>query len=281
MASLSSKIVGSFVRLTRKGYYTSAQTIINHLKKERQREDHTPPGFIQAQFNVHSDVVGNQVVYEMCPKHAAPQIDILYLHGGGYVFEITHYHWKFLARLCQQINTRIVIPIYPLAPENHWQRVFDTVMPVLKRMSGSDSTNPLVLMGDSAGGGLALAVSMQASKTAIAQPDQLILLSPWVDLTMSNPAIAKTEPKDPMLSLAGVKEVARLYTQGSDPESYLLSPLYGDLSNLPPTSLFTGTHDILYPDAVALFEKAKLAGALVELYLEEEYVSCMDAAGFC
>ncbi len=270
MTSFSSKIITSVIRLTRKNSYASAQSVTNRVKNERQRENHSPPRSMRSKFNLQTDMAGNRTIYTLRQKHSAPKIDILYFHGGGYLFEITRYHWIFLARLCRHLNARIVIPIYPLAPENNWRDVFEAIMPVYERMREPESSNPMVLMGDSAGGGLALAVSMQASKRAIAQPDHLVLLSPWVDLTMSNPAIAAVEPDDPWLSKDGVKATARLYAQGSDLRNYHLSPIYGDLSQLPPTSLFAGKHDILYPDSVALSEKARKAGSRVDLFLEEE-----------
>ena len=124
-------------------------------------------------------------------------------------------------------------------------------------------------MGDSAGGGLALGLSMYVASIGLRVPDKLILLSPWVDLLMDNPEIKNYLKIDPTLKYDDLSVDAAYWANGTDLKDYRLSPIYGDLSVLKDVSLFCGTHEFFYPDIVKFSEMLKEKGVKNSLYVGE------------
>jgi acetyl esterase/lipase len=202
-------------------------------------------------------------VYDVRRTGSEPTHTVLYLHGGGYVSGIDRFHWRYVARLARGVGVRVVVPAYPLAPGHTWRDAHPPLHDLFDQLA-IESPGGVTLMGDSAGGGLALEVAQQIAASAGPQPTGLVLLSPWVDLTGSTPGTDEAAAWDPWLSLskmhlygswwAGVDDVAR-------PE---LSPLFGDLSGLPPALVFCGTRDLLQPQVRALADQAPEAGWQVE-----------------
>ncbi|MGN0817678.1 MAG: alpha/beta hydrolase fold domain-containing protein [Candidatus Coproplasma sp.] len=178
---------------------------------------------------------------------------VLYLHGGGYVRKPLALHFKFLDRLAKKSDCRVIMPIYPKAPKYGFEECYDVLLPLCQRvLSESDRT---VFMGDSSGGGLALGLCEVLKINSAILPEKLVLFAPWVDLTMTNPLIPEYERVDPRNSTSLAKVWAESWAKGADLEDYRLSPIYGDLALKCEAYVFIGTHDILYPDCVALHEK--------------------------
>jgi acetyl esterase/lipase len=123
-------------------------------------------------------------------------------------------------------------------------------------------------MGDSAGGGLALSLTMQAIRAGLAKPAALVLLSPWLDVTMTDPAQEEIEKVDPLLVRAGPRAAGRWYAGAMSTTDPRVSPLYGDIAGLPPILMFCGTHDILVADARRLAARAAAEHADVEYHEE-------------
>jgi acetyl esterase/lipase len=127
---------------------------------------------------------------------------------------------------------------------------------------------PIIIMGDSAGGGLSAAFAEYLAVKDLPQPENLILISPWVDITMSGD-YDKVE-YDPMLGVDGARELGKSWAGDLDPKDYKVSPLFGEVDKLPKTTLFTGTHEIIYPDIVEFYNKLKDNGVDAELNVGEE-----------
>jgi acetyl esterase/lipase len=202
--------------------------------------------------------------FEVRPSGSSPGTTIVYLHGGGYVSEITGWHWRLIRQLVREVPARVVAPIYPLAP----RATADRVVPEASRLLGEvvEESGPVVLAGDSAGGGMAVAASCLLRDRGAAQPSRLVLISPFLDVTMTDERQLALAPKDKMLRRPGLREAGRLYAGSLDLDDPLVSPIYGDLRGLPPVSVFTGTHDLLDPDSRRLAELAREAGVPLELH---------------
>ena len=130
------------------------------------------------------------------------------------------------------------------------------------------SENPgkkIILMGDSAGGGFSLALAENLAQHSMAQPDELILLSPWVDVTMSNPEITDYADADPMLTVTMGKMSGEAWAGKLPTDDWLVSPINGDLSQLHNVTIFVGTRELFYPDDTLLYEKLK-GNPMVKLY---------------
>ncbi len=192
---------------------------------------------------------------------ARPDRSVLYLHGGAYVRPADARHWKFASRLADALGAAAVLPAYPLAPEFTCRDSFDAMIAVFDDVV-RESPGGVTLVGDSAGGGYALALAQALRDRGGAQPDRLVLIAPWVDLTSSTPGTREAAERDPWLSFphlavygsfwAGSEDAADL----ADPR---VSPLFGDLAGLPPALMLCGTRDLLQPGCDALFERADQA----------------------
>lgn len=174
---------------------------------------------------------------------------ILYLPGGGYVEQPLMWHWRFLYNLSQKLNGTITVPIYPKAPNHQYDEVFENVLPIYKDLLTKTSPENIVIMGDSAGGGLSLALSQMLLKEGLPQPGNIVLLSPWLDITLSHPEIESMKKNEPMLNLKLLIESGKTYAGDTDRSNYLLSPINGPLKELGKITLFIGTHEFFLPDA--------------------------------
>ena len=173
---------------------------------------------------------------------------ILYLHGGSYVGELEKYHWNFFKDIIDDTSSTIIVPDYPLAPEHTYLEVFKIMEPLYKEIIGKiDEKTEFILMGDSAGAGLALALYQRNGKLGHRLPDKTILISPWLDVRMDNPEIDKI--KDPVLNRALLKLSGQKYAGKNGMKSYLVNPVLGPTDKLENIFIFSGTKDMLNPDA--------------------------------
>lgn len=174
---------------------------------------------------------------------------ILFIPGGGYTDHPLIWHWRFLYGLTQKLNATITVPIYPKAPVHQYQESFEKVLPIYKDLLTKTSPENIVIMGDSAGGGFSLALSQLLLKEGIPQPGNIILLSPWLDITLQHPDIAAMDKSEPMLNLNLLIEAGKAYAGDTPTSNYLLSPINGPLKGLGKITVFIGTHEFFLPDA--------------------------------
>lgn len=183
---------------------------------------------------------------------------IVYWHGGGYVNAMVRTHWRFLDELIKRTGATVLVPSYALAPVHTVDEVEPLVDGTLElaRTLGSR----VYFMGDSSGGGLALAQAQRLRDKGVAPLDGLVLIAPWVDVTLTNPEIAEYEAKDHMLSVKKLRVSGRWWAGERDVHDPLVSPGYGSYDQLPRTLVTQGDHDILYPDTMNTVAELQLAG---------------------
>jgi acetyl esterase/lipase len=191
---------------------------------------------------------------------------ILYLHGGAYVQNFNIFHWKFLVELVRTTNSTVTAPDYPLAPASTYKESFDMVQILYLQLLSQTAPHNLILMGDSSGGGFALALAQKMREEGLNQPGQLILLAPWLDITLSNPEINDIDPHDPFLEKESLQKAGYLYAGNTSPDHYLLSPIYGSLQGLGKISVFAGSKDILVADARKLKSLAAAHGSQLNYF---------------
>ena len=185
----------------------------------------------------------------------------MYLHGGAYVKPTDPRHWRFAVTLADALGARAVLPTYPLAPEFTVDDSFDELVLLVEEVA-AQSPGGLVLAGDSAGGGYALALAEALRDRGGPQPDRLVLIAPWVDLTGTTPGTLEAAGRDPWLSFPHMSVYASFWAGSDDPEALAdprVSPGRGHLSGLPPALMLCGTRDLLQPGCDALFERAEAA----------------------
>ena len=217
-------------------------------------------------FDVNEFQILDKSVVTLSPKGEVSNIHILFFHGGGYVLEGTSMHWKILEKIATKANCKVSYIDYPLAPEYTYKTTFEMVQQCYDKLLTENPNDTFMLMGDSAGGGLALAFAQKlAAENELVQPTKIILFSPWLDMNVQNSEI---ERLDKILSVKALRDAAKAYSGGEDINQYLLSPINGKLEGLGETMVFYGTHEILYPDCLKLKDKT----AVLENFHFREFV---------
>jgi acetyl esterase/lipase len=210
-------------------------------------------------FSVVEEDLGGFPSYVITPRGPEPQRTLLWVHGGGFMAPIDAFHVRYVARLARALGARVVLPDYPLAPEHTWRDSFGPLTDLAERWA--KEPGGMVLGGDSAGGGYALALALALRDRGGAQPSHLLMHAPWVDLTTSTPETAEVSATDPWLFMGKLHAYAGWWA-GSDedlgrPE---VSPALAELGGLPPGLMFSGTRDTLMPGCRLLARRAAEAG---------------------
>jgi acetyl esterase/lipase len=190
---------------------------------------------------------------------------VLYLHGGAYINGFNQYQWRFMDTLAAEANCRVIAPAYHLAPWADYARAYDDLTALYRALLEENPGRRLILMGDSAGGGLALGLAEALAGGGDPLPERLILFSPWVDVSMDNPDIAGYLAVEPILHFALVKVHGQYWAGEADTRHWQVSPLFGDMTHLPPVTIYCGTRELLYPDI--LLARDQLAAAKVDVTL--------------
>jgi len=268
MPSLKSHLVSFILRHSRKRAFSSPENLQRWIACARKTEDYHPPALLKARLDMTETSVDGFPVYEIAPK-AGEHRRILYLHGGAFVFQITSYHWVLIAEMAERLGFGVTVPVYPIAPEHNFHDMFGMVGDVYSRMLGETDAEDIIFMGDSAGGNMAVVLTMMTAEKGLPVPSRHVLISPGLDMSLSNPEVFEAERTDPWLGIPGGLEAIRLYSAGFERSDWHISPLYGDLSVLPKTLLLTGSRDLLSPDNLIFAERACAAGVEVEVVYEE------------
>jgi len=227
-------------------------------------------GFTQFQLptDVHCDPVdagGVPAEWITTPGVVAERV-ICYLHGGGYVLGSINTHREMVSRLSRAASARVLILDYRLAPEHPFPAAVDDSIAAYRWLlsSGVDPAR-LVIAGESAGGGLTVATLVALRDAGEPLPRAGICLSPWVDLECLGESMVTKAEIDPVGTRDHILMLAKAYLGDSDPRTPLASPLYGDLTGLPPLLIQVGTAEILFDDATRLADRARAAGVDVTL----------------
>ena len=226
------------------------------------------PVKIKPECEVSTREFNGRKVFVLKPNNnVESNFTILYTHGGSYVAKMTNSHWDFLKKVAMDTNSTIIVPDYPLTPKYTYKDVFNMVEPLYKEIIKTVNVDKFIVMGDSAGGGLALALEEKLSQDDIQMPFKTILISPWLDVRLQNPKISEVQKLDKELNFESLKIAGIAYAGEDGIDSYLVNPLIGDVSKLKNITIFTGTYDILNPDVWGLQENAKNVN--VEIQVKE------------
>ena len=261
MASWQMHAVALLLRATRRRPWTTAERARRKLAAPKREAP--PPRGLTRRHDVSSRTVVGFPCWTVRPR-TEPVAAAVYLHGGAYLAGISPQHWTLIGRLADA-GVRVEVPLYGLAPQHTYREAYPFVHAVYRELAQEAPSGGLALVGDSAGGGLALGLAQDLLAGGERGPDRLVLLSPWLDLTLGHPQIPTYERYDPWLAKPGLVEAGRAWAGGDDPTSPRLSPGNGPLTGLPPTSVFIGTREIAYPDAADFAAAASSAGVQVDL----------------
>ncbi|OYT70032.1 MAG: alpha/beta hydrolase [Chloracidobacterium sp. CP2_5A] len=205
-------------------------------------------------------------------KTDRPPVTTLYLHGGGYIACSPHTHRPITVTLATLLRGRVFALDYRLAPEHRFPAALDDAVAAYRWMVETQGVSPrrLLIAGDSAGGGLALSTLIRLRELGAPLPAGAALYSPWTDLAGTGETLETNTERDAMFYGAGIRLAGRIYAGDMPPDHPLISPLYADLTGLPPLLIFASSSEVLLDDARRLAEKARAAGVAVELRIEDD-----------
>ena len=252
MRSFMSRFASFYLRITRvhdHNYQKEINKIIKRGEVDWNMPKKLSDDIVQESFD------GMKVFY--VNKNSSFKNVLFYIHGGYYINQPLNFHIKMLKKILEDGNTMLVFPLYPKTPWHTVEESFDKMVTLFKKVQEDYADKKIILSGDSAGGGYSLAVAESLEK----QPDELILLSPWVDITMKNENIKDYIKVDPMLSTKKAQYAGNAWRGKLDENYYRVSPINGDLFKLQNVTIFVGTREIFRPDNSLLYNKLIEANA--------------------
>jgi acetyl esterase/lipase len=221
--------------------------------------------------DVKKEVIDGMDYYILNSDNRENRNKIMYFHGGAYLDQPIWPHWKFLNKIASNSKTEIWVPIYPKIPFHNADYAYKSLIELYKIFIESVKDGEIIFMGDSSGGGLVLGMAQQLKDRQVKQPAELIMISPWLDVSMTSPYIKEFEEKDAMLRSKGLRVCGEFWAGDKDAKDPTVSPLYGEIKGLGRMTVFIGTYDILYPDSYNLFKKAESQQITVD-FNEKEYM---------
>jgi epsilon-lactone hydrolase len=207
-----------------------------------------PKSFFR-KYEVQTVPQNDRNIWEITRKSNDSNLIILYLHGGAYYANINTQHWKLIEQLLLKTNARVIVPDYPLSPESVCVEVYQFMDELYKRLIIRYPDKRIAFMGDSAGGGIALGFAQKIKNEEVKQPVEIILFSPWLDVSMSHPDLVKFEKEDKILNVNALKIAGKIYAGNLEVTDYRVSPVNGNFNDLARITIFTGTKDLLITDA--------------------------------
>jgi len=189
---------------------------------------------------------------------------LLYLHGGAYVLGMTTNHINLCGEIANRTDCDVFIPKYHLAPEDPFPAALHDVTDAYQAiLTGNTENLRIIIVGDSAGGGLVLALIQKINKQKLQKPACVFLLSPWTDLTLSSRTVQANRKKDPVLTPQGLKEDARRYAGHHSLQNPFVSPIFSSLKDSPPMLIHVGSEEILLEDSISVAEKIRISGGRI------------------
>lgn len=235
--SVIAKIYEKILMFTKPDYMDSQEAVDEFLASKEDKD----PSSIFKSFDFNG-----MEVFHFGNKESS-QRTIIFIHGGAYVGEINYQHFFFCYLLARKLNAYVLAPVYPLAPKHSCNETFDLITDLYNEYSNDN----IILMGDSAGGGFVLSFCQHLNRVNLSQPDNVVVFSPWVDVSMDNDYDSKS---DPILGEVGLRQIGKSWAGDLDTKNYKVSPLYGDNTNLPRTLIFVGDNEIFYKDVLKYAE---------------------------
>ncbi len=245
-----------------------SQNPIDYEKKRKQNIV-VPNRWVLQGCSFEQKDINESKVTEITPKKEQTDGLIIYCHGGAFVYGPTRENWGVLAKIAKQSGTKAWMVDYPKAPEYTIDTITENVYKIYEEATKTYKPSNIILMGDSAGGSLILTLAQRLVKESKELPNRLIPITPIVDASVNNPKIAEIDPKDLILSLNGVLSANKMCVGQISLKDPLISPLYGNLENLPKMHWFIATDDILTPDQEIFITKLKQNDADIEVIVGE------------
>lgn len=269
MVSWQAKAFKKFIILSgKKNKFLTKEAMTDYVKLMEKR----PPYKLNPKYMKKHQIglfqVGEMDVYVL-NQHSITSKAIIYFHGGAYVNEPLSFHWRYLVKLAEKTKHKIYVPIYPKLPHHAHVECYKRLDLFYEKIIEPMQTT-FDFMGDSAGGGLAIAFSQKLRDEFKRTPQNLILFSPWLDIDGEYEGYEELEKLDPMVAIPGAKRLGQLWMQPSHAKNPLVSPIYGPLDEIGELTVIVGTHELILFDCRRLKERADSEQIPIRYYEFEE-----------
>ena len=260
--SISYYITKSIIKL--KGIKKDfSQDPINYKKIRREDIHHLKGGFFRRN-EIRKFKIQGTLITEIKDKKGANRL-LIFVHGGAFISGPAKHHWDSLKEIIKYSNCTSWMCDYPKAPENKIQEISKNIDAVYNEALKTYSGNQIILIGDSAGGTLVTALTQRLIQRGIELPERIILISPVMDSTMTNPEIEEIDKIDPMLSKTGVLSAKKMCAGVENLSNEMISPINGNFKGFPKTTIFVADNDITYPDQILAIKKMEASEVKVEV----------------
>ena len=238
-------------------------TTLKDERKEFESLGHIYPA--QTGVNIKREVIAGVPGYWFTPELVNGGEVVIFLHGGGYIYGSIESHRAMVSHIAKAIERKVLLVEYSLAPEHPFPAALHETVAVIQELVRANPDFQFSIMGDSAGGNLAMSTALKL-KSLDAKPALYhVLISPWVNMETVYPSYQKNEKLDPIITKDFIQYAAGLYMAGHNPKDPLVSPVHGDFKGIGPTLILVGANEVLTDDSVFLYEALEKAGVLSEL----------------
>jgi acetyl esterase/lipase len=271
MLSWQAMLLNGFFRLTMKRHGKKPINLerLRAMGKNPPRSAlAVPPGYSVASLR-NAQGLEFDVAELSRPSSDHPSVIVLYLHGGGYLFGSPKTHRQVLIAMAKAFQAPAYGLDYRLAPEHPFPAAAEDAAKAYQWLLTRHPEADIVLAGDSAGAGLAIATAVGVRDAGFRLPKAIVAFSPYSDLAVTGASVEANAKSCAMFTPRGIREAAAMYLAGADARDPRASPLYADLAGLPPMLLFASRHEILRDDTLRLAERASAAGVKVELVVRD------------
>ena len=242
---------------------------------------------LPAEVTVTAAALGDVPTAEITVHGVEPRHVVLYFHGGVYVMGDAALAAGLASQIGRRTRAKVISVDYRLGPEHPYPAAVDDALAAYQALlHNGTAPSDITLAGESAGGGLAIATLINARDHGLPLPAAALVMSPYADLTLAGTTLESKREADPLLSREALQARVTDYTSGQDPALGLISPIFADLSGLPPLIIQAGTHEVLLDDALRLAARAATADVAVTLditpgvpHVFQAYSTMLDEAG--
>lgn len=276
MMNSVSKFIVKFASVSKLSKMTEKE-FEDYCDKKLSNQKSTPGKAIYKNFDVTEHKFNGQMCYEIKAKDKDKRKDsiLIAVHGGAYIIEVGYLNWIAVSRIINETGSTVFVPIYPLCPKHNYEETFDMMKEMYSYIVEQYPSAKKTIMGESAGAQISLSFCQYINELNMPQMQDVVLVSPPVMLEPTDAVLEKMkecEKRDPVLSAGIFPLMAKGWTRGTSADNYLVSPIYGDFSNLPRISVFMGTDEVLYPFAEMIIQKAKEYNADITYYEGEKMI---------
>ena len=234
------------------------------FEKIRREDIHQPNGRFFKKHLLGKFKISDSTISEIGLDKNSKNL-LIFIHGGAFISGPAKHHWDTVKEIAKKSNCKIWMCDYPKAPENQISKISQNIDAIYSAALENYQANNISMIGDSAGGTLVTALIHRLIVKKVALPKKLILITPVMDASMSNPEIKLIEKTDPMLSITGVLSAKKMCAGNKDLKDPIISPLYANFEGFPKTILFLAQNDIMYPDGKLAKIKMKKSNVNIDV----------------